>query len=100
MPLALFFQYGMFGLTALNHCMPRIDTKVGFGFVRWKVSVSPLAEMPEILLALPFVNASAPTTILFSWSKMPYCAYIFGLRIRSHARWYDAAVTGEPSLNF
>ena len=30
---------------------------------------------------------------------MPYCAYIFGLRIRSHARWYEAAVTGEPSLN-
>ena len=25
---------------------------------------------------------------------------IFGLRIRSHDRWNDAAVTGEPSENF
>jgi len=64
-----------------------------------KVSLSPFAEMPEIWAALPSVNFCAPTTILFSWSKMPYCAYIFGLRMRSQARWYDAAVTFEPSLN-
>src|SRR6476659_1573188 len=78
--------YAMFGLTAPNHCMPRIEVNVGFGLTRWKVSVSPFALMPEIWAALPSVNACAPTTILFSWSKVPYCAYIFGLRIRSHAR--------------
>ena len=61
--------------------------------------MSPFALMPEMRAALPSVNFCAPTTILFSWSKMPYCAYIFGLRMRSQARWYDAAVTGEPSLN-
>ncbi len=36
--------------------------------------------------AFPSVNVCAPTTILFSWSKVPFWAYIFGLRIRSHAR--------------
>ena len=93
------FVYFMFGFTALNHCMPRMLTNVGLGFTRWKVSVSPFALMPEMRAALPSVNFCAPTTILFSWSKMPYCAYIFGLRMRSQARWYEAAVTFPPSLN-
>jgi hypothetical protein len=47
----------MFGLTAPNHCMPRYDVKVGFGLVRWNVSVRPLAVMPAIFCALPSRNA-------------------------------------------
>ena len=56
--------------------------------------------MPVILLALPSRNAWPPTTTLWNWSLTPTGEPIFGLRFRSHARWYDAAVTGEPSENF
>src|SRR5579875_1595594 len=106
MPLSL-FVYFMFGFTAPNHCMARIETNVGFGRVRWKVRVRPFAVIPEMcavvltpFLPAQFANCTPPTTILSSWSKQPYCAYIWGLRIRSQARSYDLAVTGEPSLNF
>ena len=97
----------MFGLTAPNHCMPRIDRNVGFGFVRWKVRVRPFALIPEILadVLTPLVpaqlaNFSAPTIIWSMARKQPFCTYICGLRSRSNARCHAAAVTGEPSLNF
>src|SRR5437870_8300953 len=90
----------MFGLTAVNHCMPRIATNDAFGLTRWNVSVLPLAEMPEIFDALPSRNASPPTTTFCRSRLTPSGDPIFGLRIRSHDRWYDAAVTGEPSENF
>ena len=76
----------MSGLTAPNHCMPRNAVKVGFGFVRWNVSVRPLAVMPEIVWAFPFRNACAPTITLWNWSLTPSGEPIFGLRFRSHAR--------------
>jgi hypothetical protein len=41
----------MFALTAVNHCIDRIDTNVAFGEVRWNERVSPLAEMPEMWAA-------------------------------------------------
>src|SRR5262249_14736811 len=89
-----------FGLTAPNHCMPLYAVKVGFGFVRWNVSVRPRAVMPLILVALPSLNAFAPTITFWNWSLTPTGEPIFGLRLRSHARWYDAAVTVEPSESF
>src|SRR5882672_5344998 len=89
----------MSGLTAVNHCMLRIDTKVAFGFVRWNVRVRPFAEMPEMFWAVPLRNASPPTTVFCRSRFTPSGEPIFGLRIRSHERWYAAAVTGEPSLN-
>src|SRR6266516_6954042 len=105
MPLGL-FEYAMFGLMALNHGMPRIDRNVGFGFVRWKVSVSPFALMPEMCAgvftpAVPaqFANAAPPTIIWSMPRKQPFWTYCFGLSTRSNARAYAFAVTREPSLN-
>ena len=76
----------MFGFTAVNHCIERIETKVAFGFVRWNVSVRPFAVMPEIWAALPARNESAPTTTFCRSRLTPSGEPIFGLRIRSHAR--------------
>src|SRR5579862_1774501 len=89
----------MFALTAVNHCIERIDTKVAFGCVRWNVSVCPFAVMPEMCWVLPARNAVPPTTVFSRFRLTPSGEPIFGLRIRSHARWKLAAVTGEPSLN-
>src|SRR5580765_6759634 len=90
----------MFALTGVNHCIERIDTKVAFGFVRWNVSVSPLAVMPEIFEAFPSRNAWPPMMSSCSDRLTPSGEPIFGLRIRSHDRWNDAAVTAEPFENF
>ena len=90
----------MFTLTAPNHCIARIETKVGFGLTSLIVSFRPLAVTPEMWAVLPARNAAPPTRIWSSWSLTPTGEPIFGLRLRSNARWNDAAVTGEPSLNF
>jgi hypothetical protein len=76
----------MFALTAVNHCIERIETNVAFGCVRWNVRVSPLAVMPEIFEALPLRNAWPPTMSSCSDRLTPSGEPIFGLRIRSHAR--------------
>src|ERR1700758_5101480 len=89
--------YGMSGLTAMNHCIVSCDVNVRFGLVRWTVSVSPLAETPEMCEAVPARNWEPPTSSLSSWMLTPYGEPIFGLRIRSNARENEAAVTGEPS---
>src|SRR5690348_12657932 len=93
-------EYGVFGLTGVNHIIDRIDTNVAFGWVRWNVSVRPLAEIPEMWAALPSRNAFPPTTMSCSDRLTPSGEPILGLRIRSHDRWYAAAVNGEPSENF
>src|SRR5213078_5415665 len=80
--------------------MPRIDTNVAFGLLRWNVSVRPLAEMPAMCAAFPSRNAWAPTIRSCALMFTPIGEPIFGLRVRSHARWYAAAVTSEPSENF
>src|SRR4051812_38569557 len=90
----------MFGLTAVNHCIDRIDTNVAFADVRWNAIVSPFAEMPEMWADLPARNASPPTMSFCRSRLTPSGEPIFGLRIRSHERWYAAAVTGDPSENF
>src|SRR5215471_11406085 len=89
----------MFDLTAVNHCMPRIETNVAFGCVSLNVSVWPFAVMPEMCWDLPARNEAPPTTTSWRFRLTPSGEPIFGLRIRSHARWNDAAVTGEPSEN-
>ena len=77
----------MFGLTAVNHCIERIETKVAFGFVSVNDSFWPLALMPEMCCVLPARNA-APPAIVFCRSRLtPSGEPIFGLRIRSHDRW-------------
>ncbi len=45
---------GMFGLTAVNHCIARIDTSVGFGFVSATFSTCPFAGDAREVGALPF----------------------------------------------
>src|SRR3954447_6048131 len=90
----------MFGLTAPNHCMERYATKVGFGFVRWNVSVRPFAWIPAMCWVFPARKSSPPTTTFWNWSLTPYGEPIFGLRFRPHAREWAAAGSGEPSENF
>src|SRR3954466_11192626 len=90
-------EYGVFGLIAVNHCMPRIDTKVAFGFVRWKTSVLPFAEMPEMCCAFPARKSAPPATTSWRSRFGPRGEPIFGLSTRSKARWNDAAVTFDPS---
>ena len=89
----------MFGLTAVNHCIERIETKVAFGLTRWNVSFWPFAVMPEMCWVLPARKSAPPTTVFCRSRLTPSGEPIFGLRIRSHDRWYAAAVTGVPSLN-
>src|SRR5581483_2020872 len=91
--------YGMSGFTAPNHCMLRYEVNVGFGCVRWNVIVSPLAVMRAMCCVLQARKSSPPKMTFWNWSLTPYGEPIFGLRFRSQARWYEAAVTGEPSLN-
>src|SRR5689334_6955852 len=56
--------------------------------------------MPEMWAALPSRNACPPTMSSCRDRLTPSGEPIFGLRIRSHDRWYEAAVTADPSENF